>query len=99
MDVGNEGGGGGGIEVDNDIVRTLITRVDDRVRISLSGGNLNIEKIRDTRNNNNVVGEYVKRDKWPRKANPFYMNSEFLLENDILPSEINRKLKTNGERK
>ncbi|KAF3633022.1 hypothetical protein FXO38_25811 [Capsicum annuum] len=152
----SRGSGGGGIDVDNEIVRTLITRVDDRVRISLSGGNSNIEKIRDTRstifvgvpnsgiisrsrqeylggdnviknrslvrlkyseprlfnprqyqtpslfvvvNNNNVVAEFVKRDKWTRKANPFYMNSEFLLENDILPSEINRKLKTNGEGK
>ncbi|PHT37735.1 hypothetical protein CQW23_21308 [Capsicum baccatum] len=48
-DVGNEGGGGGEMEVDNEIFRPLITRVDDRVRVSLSGGNLNIEKIRDTR--------------------------------------------------
>ncbi|PHT71906.1 hypothetical protein T459_22691 [Capsicum annuum] len=49
MVVGNEGGDGGGTEVDNEIVRPLITRVDDRVRISLSGGNLNIEKIREIR--------------------------------------------------
>ncbi|KAF3677000.1 hypothetical protein FXO37_05045 [Capsicum annuum] len=49
MEVGNERRDGGGTEVDNEIVRPLITRVDDRVRVSLSGGNSNIENIRETR--------------------------------------------------
>ncbi|PHT96752.1 hypothetical protein BC332_34322 [Capsicum chinense] len=42
-----------------------------------------------------VVGEYVEREKRISKANPYYKNSEFLLEKDRLPSEINRKLKPN----
>ncbi|KAF3633020.1 hypothetical protein FXO38_25809 [Capsicum annuum] len=46
-------------------------------------------------NNNNAVGEYVEREKRISKANPYYKNSEFLLEKDRLPSEINRKLKPN----
>ncbi|PHT37725.1 hypothetical protein CQW23_21298 [Capsicum baccatum] len=49
MDVGNERRDGGVTEVDNEIVRLLITRVDDRVRVSLSGGNSNIENIKETR--------------------------------------------------
>ncbi|PHT71905.1 hypothetical protein T459_22690 [Capsicum annuum] len=64
------------MEVDNEIVRPLIARVDDRVRVSLSGGNFNSEKIRDTRK-----GEVDTKGK------------------SVLPSEINRKLKTNGEGK
>ncbi|PHT97017.1 hypothetical protein BC332_34058 [Capsicum chinense] len=141
------------------LLRQLITRVDDRVRISLSGGNLNFEKIKEIKrtlegdlsqvrsyvkrikdmeqdhqeylggdyvienrsvvrvkysqqrpfhsrpyqppslsavvNNNNAVGEYVEKEKRLPKANPYYKNSEFLLEKDRLPSEINRKLKPN----
>ncbi|PHT97153.1 hypothetical protein BC332_33923 [Capsicum chinense] len=46
-------------------------------------------------NNNNTVGQYVGREKRLPKANPYYKNSEFLLEKDRLPSEINRKLKPN----
>ncbi|KAF3635159.1 hypothetical protein FXO37_26137 [Capsicum annuum] len=40
-DVGNKGGNSGCMEVDNEIVGPLITRVDDRVKISLSGGGNN----------------------------------------------------------
>ncbi|KAF3624218.1 hypothetical protein FXO38_30374 [Capsicum annuum] len=47
-------------------------------------------------NNNNAVGEYVVREKRTPKENLYCKNSEFLLDKDILPSEINRKLKTNG---
>ena len=37
----------------------------------------------------------METKKWIAKENPFYMNSEFLIENDRLPSEINRELKSN----
>ncbi|PHT97217.1 hypothetical protein BC332_33859 [Capsicum chinense] len=73
-DVGNEGSmvvgrriDGGGTEVENDIVRQLITRVDDRVRISLSGGDVNFEKIKEIRRTLegelSQVRSYVKRIK------------------------------------
>ncbi|KAM3287069.1 transcription factor GTE4 isoform X1 [Capsicum chacoense] len=203
-DVGDKGGEGGGTdvgeergdadgteEVGNQIDRPFITRVDGRIRISLSGGNLNIEKVRELKrmleselyqvrncakrienmerermqlnpinssgnnavgrifvgvpggglssrsrqqylggddgighrsvvrvkhsqprpfhprpyqppslsvvvNNNSPVGEYVEREKRTPKANPYYKNSEFLLEKDRLPAEINRRFKPNG---
>ncbi|KAK4344570.1 hypothetical protein RND71_034746 [Anisodus tanguticus] len=44
---------------------------------------------------NNVVGEFMEREKRTPKANPYYKNSEFLLGKDRLPSESNKKLKTN----
>ncbi|PHT28216.1 hypothetical protein CQW23_32187 [Capsicum baccatum] len=46
-------------------------------------------------NNNNAVGEYVERKKRIPKENPYYKNSEFLIEKDRLPSKINKKLKQN----
>ncbi|MCD7448886.1 hypothetical protein HAX54_046980 [Datura stramonium] len=49
--------------------------------------------------NNNVVGEFVEREKRTPKANQYYKNSEFLLGKDRLPSESNKKLKTNGSGK
>ncbi|KAF3617976.1 hypothetical protein FXO38_33671 [Capsicum annuum] len=47
-------------------------------------------------NNNNVVGEYVEREKRTPKENSYYKNAAFVLKKDGLPSEINRKLKTKG---
>ncbi|KAK4363974.1 hypothetical protein RND71_015332 [Anisodus tanguticus] len=49
--------------------------------------------------NNNAVGEFMEREKRTPKANPYYKNSEFLLGKDRLPSESNKKLKTNGSGK
>lgn len=49
--------------------------------------------------NNNVVGEFMEREKRTPKANQYYKNSEFLLGKDRLPSESNKKLKTNGSGK
>ncbi|XP_016468598.2 transcription factor GTE4 [Nicotiana tabacum] len=46
--------------------------------------------------NNHTVGELVEKEKRTPKANPYYKNSEFLLGKDRLPSESNKKLKTNG---
>lgn len=42
------------------------------------------------------VGEFVEREKRTSKANQLYRNSEFLLGKDRLPSESNKKLKSNG---
>ncbi|KAF3630536.1 hypothetical protein FXO38_27095 [Capsicum annuum] len=61
----------------------------------LGGDNVITNSFSAVVNNNNAVGEYVEREKTISKANPYYKNSEFLLEKDRLPSEINRKLKPN----
>lgn len=52
-------------------------------------------------NNNHAYGngEFVEKEKRTPKANQFYRNSEFLLGKDRLPSESNKKPKSNGGRK
>lgn len=42
-----------------------------------------------------VISEFLEREKRIPKANKYDNNSEFLLGKDILPYEINNKLKTN----
>ncbi|KAG5569146.1 hypothetical protein H5410_058912 [Solanum commersonii] len=46
--------------------------------------------------NNNVVAEFVEKEKRTPKANQYYTNSEFLLGKDRLPPESNKKFKPNG---
>ncbi|PHT28215.1 hypothetical protein CQW23_32186 [Capsicum baccatum] len=65
----------------------------------LGGHNVTKNSLSAVVNNNNAVGEYVEREKRIPKANPYYKNSEVLLEKDRLTSEINRKLKPNVGRK
>nr|GMC76680.1 transcription factor GTE4-like [Ipomoea batatas] len=48
---------------------------------------------------NHGVGELVEKEKRTPKANQYYANSEFLLGKDRLPTESNKKLKPNGNRK
>ncbi|XP_019193459.1 PREDICTED: transcription factor GTE4-like isoform X3 [Ipomoea nil] len=48
---------------------------------------------------NHGVGELVEKEKRTPKANQYYTNSEFLLGKDRLPTESNKKLKPNGNRK
>ncbi|PHT24941.1 hypothetical protein CQW23_32184 [Capsicum baccatum] len=133
------------MEADNEIVRPLITRVDDRVRLNpitsgnngkgrifvgVPDGGIILRSLQEYLGADNVIenrslvrlkysetrpfnprqyqpptifvvvnNNYVEREKWKPKENPFYMNSEFLLEKGRLPSEINRKLKTNRKGK
>ncbi|PHT37724.1 hypothetical protein CQW23_21297 [Capsicum baccatum] len=61
----------------------------------LGGDNVIKNSFSAVVNNNNAVGEYGEREKRISNVNPYYKNSEFLLEKDRLPSEINRKLKPN----
>ncbi|KAI3466064.1 hypothetical protein Pfo_022727 [Paulownia fortunei] len=49
--------------------------------------------------NNNRASEFVEKEKRTPKANQYYRNSEFLLGKDRLPSESNKRLKTNNGRK
>ncbi|KAL0320625.1 UNVERIFIED_CONTAM: Transcription factor GTE4 [Sesamum radiatum] len=49
--------------------------------------------------NNHRAGEFVEKEKRTPKANQYYRNSEFLLGKDRLPSESNKRLKTNNGRK
>ncbi|CAA2953479.1 transcription factor GTE4-like [Olea europaea subsp. europaea] len=49
--------------------------------------------------NNPSVAEFVEKEKRTPKANQYYRNSEFLLGKDRLPSESNKRLKTNSKRK
>ncbi|KAH6835701.1 hypothetical protein C2S53_017729 [Perilla frutescens var. hirtella] len=48
---------------------------------------------------NNRSSEFVEKEKRTPKANQYYRNSEFLLGKDRLPSESNKRLKTNNGRK
>lgn len=47
----------------------------------------------------NRSSEYTEKEKRTPKANQYYRNSEFLLGKDRLPSESNKRLKTNNGRK
>ncbi|KAG8386391.1 hypothetical protein BUALT_Bualt03G0144000 [Buddleja alternifolia] len=49
--------------------------------------------------NNHMNGDFVEKEKRTPKANQLYRNSEFLLGKDRLPSESNKRLKTNNGRK
>ncbi|PHT29638.1 hypothetical protein CQW23_30770 [Capsicum baccatum] len=62
----------------------------------LGGDNVIENSLSAVVNNNNVVGEYVEREKRTPKENSYYKNAVFVLKKDGLPSEINRKLKTKG---
>ncbi|KAF5766568.1 putative chromatin remodeler Bromodomain family [Helianthus annuus] len=50
-------------------------------------------------NNNHGVGEFMEKEKRTPKANPYYQSSEFLLGKDRLPSESNKRHKSNSGRK
>lgn len=47
----------------------------------------------------NRSNEFIEKEKRTPKANQYYRNSEFLLGKDRLPSESNKRLKTNNGRK
>ncbi|XP_042038874.1 transcription factor GTE4-like isoform X1 [Salvia splendens] len=47
----------------------------------------------------NRSNEFIEKEKRTPKANQYYRNSEFLLGKDRLPSESNKRLKTNNRRK
>ncbi|KAL1567282.1 transcription factor GTE4-like [Salvia divinorum] len=47
----------------------------------------------------NRSNEFIEKEKRTPKANQYYRNSEFLLGKDRLPSESNKRLKTNHGRK
>lgn len=55
--------------------------------------------VMENNNHNHGFGEYIEKEKRTPKANQYYRNSDFLLAKDRLPSETNKKVKSNSRRK